>query len=71
MGVFFPFGIRYLGEKNKEMISWAWGGNAFATILGSILTVIIAINLNFSIVLIITAVSYLTSGLLFLIKGDT
>jgi predicted membrane-bound spermidine synthase len=44
MGMFFPTGIEYLGRKQKSMIGWAWGSNAFATVLGSVMTVIIAIN---------------------------
>lgn len=65
MGVFFPTGLRYLGNTNKAMIGWAWGANAFATVLGSVLTVIVAINWNFSIALIVAALCYLLAGFLF------
>ena len=69
MGLFFPTGINYLGEKDKNSISWAWGANSFATVLGSILTVIISINWNFNIVLFIAALLYLSSALLFVYEG--
>ncbi len=65
MGMFFPTGINYLGEKEKHTISWAWGANAFATVLGSVLTIIIAINWNFSIVLFFSALFYLIAGIIY------
>jgi len=65
MGMFFPTGINLLGEKNREAIGWAWGANAFATVLGSILTVIISINWNFSVVLFLSGLIYLLAGVVF------
>ncbi|MFO7980718.1 MAG: hypothetical protein R6V00_07795 [Candidatus Aminicenantes bacterium] len=70
MGVFFPTGIEYLGRKQKSMIGWAWGSNAFATVLGSVMTVIIAINWNFSAALFLAAVFYVTAGLIFNFSAD-
>ncbi len=65
MGMFFPTGINLLGEKDKEAIGWAWGANAFATVLGSVLTVIISINWNFSLVLFLAGLIYLLAGVVF------
>ncbi|MBD3414226.1 MAG: hypothetical protein GF421_07350 [Candidatus Aminicenantes bacterium] len=65
MGVFFPTGIEYLGRKQKSMIGWAWGSNAFATVLGSVMTVIISINWNFSVVLLLAAVFYISAGIIY------
>ena len=65
MGVFFPTGIEYLGKRQKSMIGWAWGSNAFATVLGSVMTVIIAINWNFSAALFLAAFFYISSGLIY------
>ncbi|MCX6555672.1 MAG: hypothetical protein NTZ12_11780, partial [Candidatus Aminicenantes bacterium] len=62
MGAFFPEGIRRLGAKDKGMIGWAWGANSFATVLGSIMTVIVSINWDFTIVLILAALSYLAAA---------
>jgi len=62
MGAFFPEGIRRLGEKDKTMIGWAWGANSFATVLGSIVAVIVSINWNFTVVLVLAALSYLAAG---------
>jgi len=62
MGTFFPEGIRRLGAKDKAMIGWAWGSNSFATVVGSITSVIVSINWNFTIVLILAALSYLAAA---------
>jgi spermidine synthase len=62
MGAFFPEGIRRLGEKDKAMIGWAWGANSFATVVGSITTVIVSINWNFTVVLVLAALSYLAAA---------
>jgi len=64
MGLFFPTAIRRLGDSNRNMIGWAWGANAFATGLGSILTVIIAINWNFLIVMLLATICYLAAGII-------
>lgn len=65
MGIYFPTGLKQLGESNKTMIGWAWGANAFATVLGSVMTVILAINWNFTVTLFMAALCYLIAGILF------
>lgn len=65
MGIYFPLGIKKVSTNNPEMTGWAWGANAFATVLGSVVTVIISINLNFSAGLITAAIIYILAGLLF------
>jgi spermidine synthase len=62
MGAFFPEGIRRLGAQDKAMIGWAWGANSFATVVGSIMSVIVSINWNFTTVLILAALSYLVAA---------
>ncbi|MEN8154181.1 MAG: hypothetical protein ABFR75_09160 [Acidobacteriota bacterium] len=66
MGVMFPTGLRSLGKSDRVMIGWAWGANAFATVIGSVITVIIAINWNFSVSMILAALLYLLSGFIFI-----
>ncbi len=65
MGVFFPLGIRSVEGRSNSLIGWAWGANAFATVLGSVITVIISINWNFSVGLIMAALIYLMAGKIF------
>lgn len=62
MGAFFPEGIRRLGAADKAMIGWAWGANSFATVVGSIMAVIVSINWNFTAVLLLAALSYLAAA---------
>ncbi|MCX6556846.1 MAG: hypothetical protein NTW95_05355 [Candidatus Aminicenantes bacterium] len=62
MGAFFPEGIRRLGAADKGMIGWAWGANSFATVLGSIMAVIVSINWDFTVVLILAALAYLAAA---------
>jgi predicted membrane-bound spermidine synthase len=63
MGVFFPTGLKHLGAEDRVLIGWAWGGNAFATVLGSVVAVITAINWNFTVTLLTAAVAYAAAGL--------
>lgn len=65
MGAFFPEGIRRLGAADKAMIGWAWGANSFATVVGSIMGVIVSINWNFTAVLLLAALSYLAAAWFF------
>lgn len=47
LGMPFPLGIRILGHRNPDLIPWAWGLNAYMTVVGSILSVILALLLGF------------------------
>lgn len=65
MGTFFPTGIKFFSKSDKNIIGWAWGANSFATVFGSVTTVIVAINWNFGLSLVLASVSYLLAGLIF------
>lgn len=65
MGIYFPLGLKKITSGNSEMAGWAWGANAFATVLGSVITVIISINWNFSAGLITAAFIYILAGYYF------
>lgn len=47
LGMPFPLGIRILGKRTPEIIPWGWALNAYATVIGSILSVMFAILLGF------------------------
>ena len=47
MGMPFPMGIRVLGGRDPDLIAWAWGLNAYMTVVGSITSVILAILFGF------------------------
>lgn len=58
MGMSFPLGIRMVDSFNNKLIPWAWGVNGFASVLGSILSVIIAMTFGFSTVLVLSVLVY-------------
>ncbi|NIM18694.1 MAG: hypothetical protein GTO51_00365 [Candidatus Latescibacteria bacterium] len=58
LGVPFAFGIRLLNRFNPSIIPWAWAVNGFCTVIGSILTVVLTMNLGFNFVFIAAIVIY-------------
>lgn len=65
MGIFFPTGLKFFSDSNRNIVGWAWGANSFATVFGSVTTVIVAINWDFGVSLVLAAVSYLLAGVIF------
>jgi spermidine synthase len=62
MGMPFPAGLRALAAnrgKNGDSIEWAWAMNAAASVLGSVLAIVIAIQFGLNVTLICGAFSYL------------
>ena len=60
MGMPFPTGIRLI---NNNLIPWAWAVNGSASVLSTILAVLIALFIGYSLVLILAAILYLLSSL--------
>ncbi len=64
LGIPFPLGIRILGNKAPEAIPWGWALNAYATVIGSILSVILAITfgfrMNFILAFVVYGIGFLT-----------
>jgi spermidine synthase len=58
LGVPFAFGIRVLSERNASLIPWGWAINGCCSVVGSILSVVISMNLGFNIVLVMAASIY-------------
>ncbi len=66
MGFPFPLGIRFLKEKGMESyIPWMWGINGIGSVLGSVITVMIAIIYGITEALIVGASCYFLVFLLF------
>jgi SAM-dependent methyltransferase len=65
MGMPFPAGLRYVSNYRPELSPWAWGINACATVLGSVLCVLISSLAGFTVVLLLSAVVYLFGWLVF------
>ncbi|UCH23359.1 MAG: hypothetical protein JSU83_09215 [Deltaproteobacteria bacterium] len=67
MGIPFPLGIRWLKEKNLENhIPWMWGVNGASSVLGSVMTIVVATSFGFTESLLIGASCYLIVFLTFL-----
>jgi hypothetical protein len=58
MGVPFPAGVAVLGRVRPELIPWAWAINGYTSVLGSVLAVVLGIELGFMTVLFIAAGVY-------------
>lgn len=63
MGMPFPLGMRFVAATNENLVPWAWAVNGCASVIGSILSVMLAQSFGFTVVLGIALVVYLT-GLL-------
>jgi len=61
MGMPFPLGIALTNERCPELIPWAWAVNGCASVLGSILPVMIALSAGFSAILALGGVIYLAA----------
>ncbi len=51
LGIPFAYGIRLVNMFNPTIVPWAWAVNGFCTVIGSLLAVIVSMNLGFSFVL--------------------
>ena len=56
-----PRGIRALGDEAPALVPWAWGVNGCASVVGSILAVMLSISFGFSWVVTAGGVAYLAA----------
>ena len=47
LGMPFPFALGIVGKKFPDVVPWGWGLNAYMTVVGSILCVILALTFGF------------------------
>lgn len=59
MGQMLPLGVRLLQGPARVLVPWAWGVNGAASVLGSVLTVALSLNLGFRAVQLLAALVYL------------
>jgi len=52
MGIPFPSGVRIVGNRAPELVAWAWGINGCASVISSVLAMMIALSWGFSWVLV-------------------
>ncbi|MGE3175754.1 MAG: hypothetical protein AB7O97_24230 [Planctomycetota bacterium] len=58
MGMFFPQGVRLCERVAPDLVPWAWGANSAASVIGSILSLILAIHAGFAVVAVVAACVY-------------
>ena len=63
MGMMLPTAVRLLGGRHAEIIPWAWGLNGAASVLGSVLSMIVAIHLGFTLTLLAGGAVYVLAVL--------
>jgi hypothetical protein len=64
LGTFMPLGlgaVAALTTASREYVAWGWAVNGFASVIGSVLTTILAMTFGFSTVLVIALVVYLVA----------
>jgi SAM-dependent methyltransferase len=59
LGVFFPAGILLVREHDELLVPWAWGANGAASVVGSILSIVLALSIGFQGVLYAAGLVYL------------
>lgn len=63
MGMPMPSGLRLLAGRSTELVPWAWGVNGVASVAGSILAIILAMECGFTVVLLIAGGLYAVAAL--------
>lgn len=70
MGMPFPLGLHYLSQRNEEAVPWAWGINGCLSVVSASLATILAIEVGFSILMLLAAAAYFITLLsCFLVKA--
>jgi len=65
MGMPFPIGIRLVGDKSKGLIPFCWSLNGIFSVLGSILAVILAMNIGLTKTILFAAGLYFMALIIF------
>jgi hypothetical protein len=64
LGMFMPLGlgtVSRLTDSSREYVAWSWAINGFASVVGAVLTTILAMSFGFEIVLWIALAAYLAA----------
>jgi hypothetical protein len=62
LGMPFPLGIRTVEAECARLIPWLWGVNGYMTVVGSVLSMVIAIHFGFATTLLAAAAIYAVGG---------
>lgn len=64
LGMFFPQGIKKLGDYKPELIPWAWALNGYMSVIGSSFSIYLSIVLGFNMFILLAALIYLSLAFL-------
>ena len=71
IGMPFPSMVRRLGKDRRSLISWTWAVNGFASVIASIVAVMISMKWGFASTLLAGSLCYLlAAGCILLQPGD-
>ncbi|MCX5894326.1 MAG: hypothetical protein NTZ51_00630 [Proteobacteria bacterium] len=59
LGIPFATGLRYLEERYPRFIPWAWGVNGLTSVMGSVLAIILAMRVGFTVVIVLGCIVYI------------
>jgi MFS family permease len=65
MGMPFPLGVAAVAAGNQELVPWAWGVNACASVVSAVLATLLAIHAGFTVVLLLALALYLVAAAVF------
>lgn len=63
MGTMIPNAVRVLAGRGSKLIPWGWGVNGATSVLGTVVSTIVAIYGGFSTTFLVGGLIYLTAGL--------
>jgi hypothetical protein len=69
-GMLLPSGVAILAARRPALVGWAFGANGFASVVGSVLSVLLAIAAGFRVTVLVAAVVYLAGAALLAARGD-
>ena len=58
MGMAMPVGLKRLAGLYPDGVAWAWGINGVMSVLGSVLTIFVALNWGFTVATLVAAACY-------------
>ncbi len=61
MGIPFPSGLSLLKQVSPSFVPWGWGINATFTVIGTVLSLVLALQAGFGVVLLSAAALYVTA----------
>jgi hypothetical protein len=71
MGMPFPLGITFANRVSPRLIPWGWGINGYATVIGSVLCVILGLSFGFKAAILVASGIYLAGlGAILTIKDS-